>query len=166
MTITNPLFHRKEGFIFRHKIFLMEWNRYDSQRILSRIEYDFESKKRTDVVFCFSCTACGDPLVGNWLGIEYCDGPNDSYCTTFPLSLQEGFMSNFSLVIAGDVTGEKIYFAENAESSEYVPEPTKKSVEANYESARAYTNNVRRTGAISLLYARGKRFNIMVLTLG
>ena len=89
-------------------------------------------------LFCLLCTAC-DPIVGTWAGTEYCDGPNESYCTSFPFTLQEGRTAYFSLVIAGDLTGEKIHYVEDVEQSSLSDDESKTPLKVKYESEGEYT---------------------------
>ena len=95
-------------------------------------------KRDLALLFCLLCTAC-NPIVGTWSGIEYCDGPNESYCTTFPFELQEGRSAKFSLIVAGDLTGEKVYFVEDSEEGEVSDERVTTPVEVKAESEGTYT---------------------------
>ena len=84
------------------------------------------------------CTAC-NPIVGTWSGTEYCDGPGESYCTTFPFELQEGRTAKFSLIVAGDLTGEKVYFVEDSEDNETSNERITTPAKVNEEAEGTYT---------------------------
>ena len=96
-------------------------------------------RKELALLFCLLCTAC-NPIVGTWSGTEYCDGPGESYCTPFPYDLQEGRIAYFSLIIGGDLKGEKVNFVEDSAESENLDERrTPIEVEVDEESEGTYT---------------------------
>ena len=64
-------------------------------------------KRVTLFLGCTLLTACGDPIVGSWLGTEICNGTGEASCTDLPFE-DAGRTASLSMIVEKDLTGELV----------------------------------------------------------